>query len=46
MRSALQHPAEVFAAVALTQNAITASVIEAHQVLGTEKDVFEPKASE
>jgi tetrahydromethanopterin S-methyltransferase subunit H len=37
---------EVFAAVALTQNAIAASVSEANQVLGAEQDLFEPKASE
>jgi tetrahydromethanopterin S-methyltransferase subunit H len=46
MYGSLRRSREVFAAVALTQNAITASVEEANQVLGAKKHLFEPKASE
>ncbi len=46
MYGSMRRSPEVFTAVALTQNAITASVAEANQVLGAEKDLFDPKASE
>lgn len=42
----LRRSREVFAAVALAQNAIIASVEEANLVLGSKKHLFEPKASE
>ncbi|MHA2068855.1 MAG: hypothetical protein ACXABY_31215 [Candidatus Thorarchaeota archaeon] len=46
MFGSMRRSREVFTAVALTQNAIAASVSEANQVLGEKKHLFEPKASE
>jgi tetrahydromethanopterin S-methyltransferase subunit H len=46
MYGSMRRSQEVFAAVALTQNAIFSAVEEATQVLGTTKQIFEPKARE
>jgi tetrahydromethanopterin S-methyltransferase subunit H len=46
MYGSMRRSREVFTAIALTQNAIAAAVAEANQVLGVEKQLFEPKASE
>ena len=46
MYGSLRRSREVFAAVALTQNAITASVEEANQVLRAKRHLFEPKAGQ
>jgi tetrahydromethanopterin S-methyltransferase subunit H len=46
MYGSMRRSQEVFAAVALAQNAIFSAVEEAIQVLGTTKQLFEPKAGE
>jgi len=46
MYGSMRRSQEVFAAVALIQNAISSAVEEANQVLGTTKQLFKPKASE
>ncbi|MFX1331307.1 MAG: hypothetical protein ACFE9W_07110 [Promethearchaeota archaeon] len=46
MYGSMKRSQEVFAAVALVQNAIFSAVEESNQVLGTTKKLFEPKARE